>query len=364
MKMKFPLIQPVAQPLAQPISQPSMVRPAGSGSFSIGLGLTNECNLACSFCYRDPARVDRLSLEQVQAAMASLPVRSVNLGTGENSMHPQFREILAFLRTLPVKLTITSNGHSAAVLTDEELRAFHDVEFSLDYSTEREQDAQRGSGNWALIHDQAARCVQLGTPVTFVSVMMKANYLRLAEVARVAKRYQAPLRVNVYQAVRSDVYSLSYEEYWQGFRALFAQSDVIAIGEPLVRAMAGLTTRVGGCGVSTVRVTPRGTTQPCVYWPGPGEPLSLLLSIGSAVVETSPFVEARTVPEACRSCVYLEPCYGGCAGRRRIQNALHQPDFYCPIVRGEMQELEIRMAPARELPKGESACTTIVIARD
>jgi ABC-type methionine transport system permease subunit len=94
-------------------------------------------------------------------------------------MHPQFREILAFLRTLPVKLTITSNGHSAAVLNDDELRAFHDIEFSLDDPTEGEQDAQRGSGNWALIHDQAARCVRLETPVTFISVMMKANYLRL-----------------------------------------------------------------------------------------------------------------------------------------------------------------------------------------
>src|SRR5258708_6995993 len=279
-------------------------------------------------------------------------------------MHPAFREILAYLRTLPLKLTITSNGHSAAVLTDDELRAFHDVEFSLDYPTEREQDAQRGSGNWALIQDQAARCAQLGVPVTFIAVMMKANHLRLAEVARVAKRYQAPLRVNVYQAVRSDLYALSYEEYWQGFRALFAQTDVIAIGEPLVRAMAGLPPRVGGCGVSTVRVTPRATTQPCVYWPGTGDPLSLLLSLRSGVAETSSFIQARTVPETCRSCVYLESCYGGCAGRRRLQNALHQPDFYCPIVRGEVQKLEIRMAPARELPKGESACTTVVIARD
>lgn len=354
----------MAQPATQPTSQPKLVRPATSGGFAIGLGLTNECNLACSFCYRDPERVDRLSLEHVRSAMASLPVRSINLGTGENGMHPQFREILAFLRTLPVKLTITSNGHSAAVLTDDELRAFHDVEFSLDYPTQLEQDAQRGFGNWALLHNQAARCVQLGIPVTFISVMMKANYLRLAEVARVAKLYHAPLRVNVYQAVRSDVYSLSYEEYWQGFRFLFAETDVIAIGEPLVRAMAGLPPRVGGCGVSTVRVTPRGTTQPCVYWPGAGEPLALLLSLGSGVVETFPFVEARTVPEACRSCVYLESCYGGCAGRRRIQNALHQPDFYCPIVRGEIQELEMRMAPARDFPKGESACTTIVIARD
>ena len=343
---------------------PALIRPAASGAFALGLGLTNECNLACSFCYRDPLRVDRLNLEQVQSVMTSLPVRSVNLGTGENGMHPEFHKILAYLRTLPVKLTITSNGHSAAVLGDEELQAFHDVEFSLDYPSESEQDAQRGSGNWALIHEQAARCAQLGVPVTFIAVMMKANYLRLAEVARVAKRYLAPLRVNVYQAVRSDLYALRYEEYWQGFRALFAETDVIAIGEPLVRAMAGLPPRVGGCGVSTVRVTPRATTQPCVYWPGAGEPLSLLLSLGSGVVETPPFVEARTTPEACQTCVYLESCRGGCAGRRRIQNALHQPDFYCPIVRGEVQELKIRMAPARELPKGESACTTIVIARD
>jgi radical SAM protein with 4Fe4S-binding SPASM domain len=180
----------------------------------------------------------------------------------------------------------------------------------------------------------------------------------------VAKRYGAPLRVNVYQAVRSDLYALTYEEYWQGFRALFAQTDVIAIGEPLVRAMAGLPARAGGCGVSTVRVTPRATTQPCVYWPGAGEPLSLLVSLGSEIVETSPFVEARTAPEACYSCEYLASCYGGCAGRRRLQNALREPDFYCPIVRGKTEKLEIHMAPERELPKGESACTTIVIARD
>jgi len=339
-------------------------RPVASGTFALGLGLTNECNLACAFCYRDPTRVDRLSLEEVRAVLECLPVRSVNLGTGENGMHPQFREILAYLRTLPVKLTITSNGHSTFVLADDELRAFHDVEFSLDYPTEPEQDAQRGPGNWALVHDQAQRCSSLGIPVTFIAVMMKPNYLQLAQVARVVKQYHAPLRINVYQAVRSDLYALSYEEYWLGFRALFSQTDVIAIGEPLVRAMAGLPPRSGGCGVSTVRVTPRATVQPCVYWPGAGEPLSLLLSLNSGVVQTAPFVEARTVPQTCGSCAYLESCYGGCAGRRRIQNALDQPDFYCPVIRGEEQKLEIRMASARDLPKGESACTTIVIARD
>ncbi len=51
-------------------------RPVAPGPFALGLGLTNECNLTCAFCYRDPARVDRLGLEQVRAIMESLPVRS------------------------------------------------------------------------------------------------------------------------------------------------------------------------------------------------------------------------------------------------------------------------------------------------
>ena len=346
--------------------QPSLTESGAKAvdpGISLGLGLTNECNLTCAFCYRDPTRADRLSLDQVRAVMERLPVRSVNLGTGENGMHPDFRAILAYLQTKPVKLTITSNGHSVAVLEDSELRAFHDIEFSLDYPTQAEQDAQRGPGNWVLIHQQAERCVRLGIPVTIIAVMMKPNYLRLADVARVAKHFDAPLRVNVYQAVRSDIYALTYEEYWEGFRRLFAETDVIAIGEPLVRAMAGLPALRAGCAVSTVRVTPRATTQPCVYWPGSGEPLSDLISAGPGILNSRAFEQARTLPQACEPCEFREPCHGGCAGRRRLQGALLQPDFYCPIIRGQRPTLEIRMAANRDLPKMSSSCTTVVIAR-
>src|SRR5215472_5234027 len=286
---------------AAPLSAISNTREEVPG-ISLGLGLTNECNLACAFGYRDPTRTDRLSLDQVKSVMESVPVRSVNLGTGENGMHPDFKAILAYLRTLPLKLTITSNGHSVAVLKDHEVRAFHDIEFSLDYPTQAEQDTQRGPGNWELIHQQAARCVRLGVPVTIIAVMMKSNYLRLAEVARVAQKFGAPLRVNVYQAVRSDLYALTYEQYWQGFQQLFASTGVIAIGEPLVRAIAGLPPLAGGCGLSTVRVTPRATTQPCVYWPGPGEPLSGVLLTGAKILNSAPFELARTLPEACQAC--------------------------------------------------------------
>jgi radical SAM protein with 4Fe4S-binding SPASM domain len=339
--------------------------PPSVRSFALGLGLTNECNLACSFCYRDPNQIDRLTLDQVKSVIQRVSVKSVNLGTGENGMHPEFLSILDFLRAQPIKLTITSNGHSIAVLDDEHVRAFHDVEFSLDYPTEAEQDTQRGAGNWKLIHEQAARCHSLGVPVTIIAVMMKANHLKLADVARVAKKFEAPLRVNVYQSVRTDAYALNYDEYWEGFRKLFAETYVIAIGEPLVRAMAGVPPPedVCGCGVTTVRVTPRATTQPCVYWPGDGAPLADLLERGHEIVNTPPFVSARLLPTECEPCDFRASCHGGCAGRRILQGALDEPDFYCPIVRGERPRLEIQMAPGRDLPKLGSACTTVVIAR-
>ena len=108
--------------------------------------------------------------------MERFPVRSVNLGTGENGMHPDFKAILAYLRSRSVKLTITSNGHSVALLEDSEIRAFHDVVFSLDYATQTEQDAQRGPETGSLFISRAKRCVELGTPVTIIAVMMKSNH--------------------------------------------------------------------------------------------------------------------------------------------------------------------------------------------
>lgn len=335
----------------------------GRSAFALGLGLTNECNLSCAFCYRDPSRTDRLTLDQVRRVVASVPLRSVNLGTGENGMHPEFPAMLGYLRQQPLKLTITSNGHSVQVLVDDDVKAFHEIEFSLDYPSETEQDAQRGPGNWALIHEQAARCRRLGVPITFIAVMMRSNFDRLAEIAAIAKAYDAPLRLNVYQAARSDTFALTYDEYWTGFQLLFDKTDVLAIGEPLVRAMAGLPARQGGCGVATIRVTPRATVQPCVYWPGHGAPLDLLLSVKDEILQTESFESARSLPAACQSCDFLASCRGGCAGRRRLLGQISEPDPYCPVVRRDKRTLRIQFAKGRALAKSDSACTTVVIAR-
>ena len=191
---------------------------------------------------------------------------------------------------------------------------------------------------------------------------MKSNYLRLADVARVAKQFDAPLRVNVYQAVRSDVYALSYEEYWEGFRRLFEETDVIAIGEPLVRAMAGLPPLRGGCGVSTVRVTPRGTTQPCVYWPGSGEPLSDLISMGLDILDSTPFEQARTLPERASLASSGNPATAAVPDGDACKVRCRSPIIIVRSFVGNVRAADSH-GSARDLPKLRSSCTTVVIAR-
>src|SRR5215467_5767639 len=227
-------------------------------SFSVGVGLTNDCNLACAHCYRETAAIDNLSLEHIKVLCDSIPVSAINLGTGENALHPQFREILAYLNERGIKTTITSNGYSVMALSDDELRLFKDVEFSLDFPSEAEQDRFRGDGNWSLIFSQIERCRRLDVNVTITAVMMSVNYDSLPLLAKIAADHGAMLRVNAYQPVKTDAFTLSYEQFWDGYRGLLEQSELLICNEPIVRAVLGLAGSRCGCGSNTIRLTPRG----------------------------------------------------------------------------------------------------------
>ena len=333
---------------------------AAASGFALGLGLTNDCNLACAHCYRDTERVDHLSLADVRRICDSLPIRAVNLGTGENALHPEFRAILHELHARGLVVTLTSNGYSTSVLDDEELRSLRDVEFSLDFATESEQDAWRGPGNWRLVLDETARARRLGIAVTIVAVMMRTNYDRLAAIGGVAAAHGAAFRVNVYQAVKTDAFSLTYDQFWAGFRLLLEACPIAVCSEPLVRAVLGLGPRAEGCGCTTVRVTPRGEVLPCVYWPKRSLTLADLERLGADVVRSAAFAELDTLPDACRECPLVDVCHGGCASRRMLRGGLELPDEFCPFVNGRpLPRFPVHRRAARDFPKSASACTSI-----
>jgi len=50
--------------------------------------------------------------------------------------------------------------------------------------------------------------------------MMRSNYAKLPEIGALAARHGANFRVNVYQAVKTDTFSLDYEQFWTGSERL------------------------------------------------------------------------------------------------------------------------------------------------
>jgi MoaA/NifB/PqqE/SkfB family radical SAM enzyme len=328
--------------------------------FSLGLGLTNECNLACPHCYRDTNGIQRLRLDQVPAILARLPVRSANLGTGENGLHPDFLAIVEALQDAGVKVSLTSNGLSVARLPDALLKGFHEIEFSFDHATPAGQDGFRGCGAWELAIRSLQRARELGVEVTVLTVMMATNFAELSAIARLAGALGANFRVNVYQPVRTDRFTLSYEQFWDGLRRVLAEHPLLNTTEPVLRAALGLPNGAPcGCGRTTVRVTPAARVMPCVYWPGPGQPLSRLLELGAGILDTADFVACRDAPRGCLTCA----CGGGCAGRRALSGRPEVPDPFCPFARGEVPRIDFQLAPHRELVKVGSACTTVFETR-
>ena len=328
-------------------------------SYSVGIGLTNDCNLTCAHCYRDTGRIDHLSLEQVQRICQSIPVASMGMGTGENALHPQFIPIVEYLRQQGIRLSIASNGYSLTTLPEEILLAFQDVEVSIDFPTQEEQDAWRGRGNWALVHQAIERCQHLGIEVSILATLMRTNYVLMDRMLALARRVQVNLRVNAYQTVKTDFFRLEYDQFWEGYRRLFAEGLVISCSEPVVRAVMGLKDVQSPCGRRSIRFNPRGQVIPCVYWPtsrGTMYSLEDLYDLGSKVIEDGSFETARRIPPSAATC----PCQGGCASRRALNNRLDAHDDYCPWVRGEEIHLDWRPAPARDLMRAGNVCTTIV----
>jgi MoaA/NifB/PqqE/SkfB family radical SAM enzyme len=255
---------------------------------------------------------------------------------------------------------MASNGFSLTVIPEEILAAFKDVEVSIDFPTQTAQDAWRGEGNWRLVHQALDRCRKLGIDVSILATLMKTNYDQMDQLMELARTDGVNLRVNAYQAVKTDDFRLSYEEFWEGYRRLFADGLVVSCSEPVVRAVMGFEQVQSPCARQSIRFNPRGQVIPCVYWPTDEQPMPTLedlFRLGDRVMDAPAFISARQIPPITSTC----KCQGGCASRRALNQNLNAHDPYCPWARGENLELKWKAGPSKDLQRSGNVCTTVVV---
>ena len=100
---------------------------------SLGIGLTNNCNLNCAHCYRDKDHIHNLTLKDIEIICESLEIKSIGFGTGENGLNPEYFDVIEYLHNREIKLTLASNGYTLSITPDEKLQYFDDIEFSVDF---------------------------------------------------------------------------------------------------------------------------------------------------------------------------------------------------------------------------------------
>jgi radical SAM protein with 4Fe4S-binding SPASM domain len=330
-------------------------------SISVGLGLTNACNLDCAHCYRPKGGIHNLALKDVKRICDTVDVSSVGLGTGENGLNPEFFEIIDFLHNRGIPVTLASNGFTVQNTPDEILAGFREIEFSIDFPTQKEQNAFRGQGNWERILAGIDRCRRVGVDVSILAVLMNVNHDKLGTLAQTVASFDCNLRVNVFQPVQTGAYLPSYREYWKAFRILFDSAALISCTEPLVNTFSGLNSLQGSpCGRSSLRITPLKQVLPCVYWPLGTIDLDEFVRRREMIWNSNAFKEARRMPEACLPCEHVENCRGGCRSRALLLDRRERPDIYCPKLKKDDMRLKPRMLSADPLLRAGSICTTIV----
>jgi radical SAM protein with 4Fe4S-binding SPASM domain len=328
---------------------------------SLGIGLTSNCNLNCAHCYRDQDHIENLTLDDIQTVCESIPISAIGFGTGENGLNPEYADIIEYLHTRQIKLSLASNGYTLSITPDEKLKYFNDVEFSVDFPDQQRQDAFRGQGNWQTVMDGIARCCSLGIRVSILAVLMNVNYKDLGKIASLAGSYGADFRVNVYQPMYTAEFMPSFEQYWQAFEMLFENTEIISVSEPLVNTFLGVNGLKGTpCGGQSMRVTPDGFLKACVYWPESDLTIADMVEQKEAILDSPYFRQTHQTPAFCLKCEYVQNCGGGCAARRKLRNRFDEPDEFCPIYRDKRIQIDGRMSAASKPTRSGSICTTIV----
>jgi radical SAM protein with 4Fe4S-binding SPASM domain len=337
--------------------------------FSLGIGLTNRCNYNCSHCYsREDEKFD-LAFDDVKKICDNLDVEAVNFGTGESGLHKDFHTIVEYFGSKGIKMALTTNGHTTSLLSDDELKLFNDIDFSLDFPDTNNHDSFRGLGATQNVLDGLERCRKNDVEASFACAMMKDNYVFMDKMVEKARELGVNLRVNLYKPVYTDKHTPTYDEFWEGVDRLFGNSKIVSCSEPVVNAVIGNKTLEGGapCGKRSLRIHPDGKVVGCVYYKKSDNTIWELIENKNTMQDDA--FEAyldqyskygKIIPEFCADCESVDTCKGGCTARR-MYSGLDMPDQYCYRYNNrEKPKIDCEWGDSKDLVHSDYLCTIIV----
>ncbi len=317
---------------------------------TIGIGLTNKCNLNCEHCYSRRMAGNELNVEQIKEILATFPnLEFVNFGTGESILNQNFPEIVNLFHHKGIKMAITSNSLSINNMSNDLLSKFTDVDLSLDFPKADLHDRWRKkSGLFKDTLKAINKCKKYNVNVSIVSVLMANNFEYFPGFKKILDKYDINLRINIYKPVNKDQFVPTYDQFWHAIKDMSKNFEMVSCSEPILaliwRGVRGGTK----CG-NSVRIHPDGEISSCVY-------------VKNGESNTKFNHDKKTLPKLCSKCKFSKRCMGGCHGRRIAENRKYLPDSYCPFLYGKSKPIIKfkRYKKAKNLIHSNYLCTIIL----
>jgi len=321
-------------------------------SLSFGVGLTNACNMACPFCYSLEERQRRTVAEKsiwLDFFNEFGPrMKSVNFGTGENTLDPFFFNLCAHLKvTLPsLDIALTTNGTLSTKIAESSYcrdiahRCLTDVDVSLDFHDATRHNRFRGNEKaFEMALDTLELCSSWGCNTSIVmlgieSTLEEDNLKGLLELAR---QYNSILRINLYRPViQTDLlHPPKLSHILSAFDWLSSNATIVKLSDPLFAAvLTEATTSSDPSGSTSFRVLPDGKVFPSTYLISERHCLGTISDLQSLtrIIDQQSWVRSNArLPEYCMDCAVSERCGGGTLDRRFLwYGSSSKPDPYCP----------------------------------
>ncbi|SET45476.1 radical SAM/SPASM domain-containing protein [[Clostridium] polysaccharolyticum] len=163
----------------------------------VSIGITNNCNLNCSYCYKS-IHSDKKLLEIPLNVLTNFLDKLININMGENhletvqliggepTLYRNFIELCQYLKKKNIVIRVSTNGTNTKVLQSEELKEIyqsHTMEFriSLDNIDPASNKELRG-GNFKIIEENIRFLVVNGANISVKSVITRKNIDKIQDI--------------------------------------------------------------------------------------------------------------------------------------------------------------------------------------
>lgn len=318
--------------------------------WKIGWGLTNKCNMNCEFCYSSTARKSKAEVSLADSKdfinRNYQHIESINYGTGENALLPQWFDLIEFIkkRAPNIKQALTTNGYLSQALYEnfkakEAITSLSEIDVSIDFADEKKHNAIRGNSNaylWAL--KTLEICNQYGIIPTIVTIGINStlDVNNIVSIFELATSYNAFVRINIFRPnSKQKIKPLDYSVLKTAIRYIVQNYKIVSLSDILFSAIINQIEFIDNTGKTSLRILPNGKITISTYlidekwWK---EDLTTIdLSSEGLSMKLLGDNLNPPIPEKCELCEIKKICKGGAIDRRLIWfNSLYKNDPYCP----------------------------------